>query len=165
MDAQPWERQEGESSKAFAAFCAFRDLGPKRTILAAYVIYSGAQNGGKGSKAPGFIGKWARDNEWHDRVQAFDKHEHDDALALLRHRREEHTIQLWEIMQDVIEMQAARLEGASFDEATRWYNSMRSSIQTFDGGVEGEDKPDAVEAGPTYTDPWLEADKPKKAAS
>ncbi|MBP5971588.1 hypothetical protein HW132_02245 [Brasilonema sp. CT11] len=37
-DLQSWERQTGESNKAWAAFQVFRDLGGKRTITAAQEV-------------------------------------------------------------------------------------------------------------------------------
>ena len=33
-DAKPWERQDGESAKAYQAFCKYLDMGEKRSIRA-----------------------------------------------------------------------------------------------------------------------------------
>ncbi len=34
--AQAWTRRPGETSAAYAAFCTYRDLGPGRSLDAAY---------------------------------------------------------------------------------------------------------------------------------
>lgn len=60
-----WEMQEGETSKAFAAFCAYRDMGPERSIDRV-----GRQGGAK--RAPGHVDRWARDHRWTERATAYD---------------------------------------------------------------------------------------------
>ena len=60
---EPWERQEGESWKAYEAFCVFRDLGGKRTTPAT------AKQLGKNEN---LIKRWRSQYNWNDRAQAFD---------------------------------------------------------------------------------------------
>ena len=65
-----FEQLEGESRKAYAAFSAYRDLGPERSIDLAYEVYSGKSLGGK--RAPGGFQRWSRDHDWVERAGAWD---------------------------------------------------------------------------------------------
>lgn len=60
---KPWERQEGESEKAFEAFAAFRDMGEKRTVAAVAE---------KLSKSRQLLFKWKSAWDWENRVKAYD---------------------------------------------------------------------------------------------
>lgn len=76
--AELWERQSGESSKAYAAFCVYRDLGPERSLD--NVRKKLAENGKKISIK--FLGRWSSKYNWVARCQAYDDY-------LERRKREE----------------------------------------------------------------------------
>jgi len=61
-----WERQEGESSKAYAAFCIYRDYGVDRSIAKVVQMYG--ENGA--SKAQLF--RWSSKYSWVQRCNDFD---------------------------------------------------------------------------------------------
>lgn len=61
--AKPWERQEEETSKAYAAFCVYRDLGPERSL---------AKAGAALGKNPGGLEEWSSKNDWVKRSAAWD---------------------------------------------------------------------------------------------
>lgn len=64
--AEIWERQKGESSKAYAAFCIYRDLGPDRSLDKALAA---------ANKKPTNRRHWSRWMEkynWYERVQVYD---------------------------------------------------------------------------------------------
>ena len=61
-------RLEGETSKAFRAFVLYRDLGPERTIDAAFALGGGRASGG--------WKHWSSRHAWVARAGAFD-----DAVA------------------------------------------------------------------------------------
>ncbi|MGE4583304.1 MAG: hypothetical protein AB7C91_01515 [Sphaerochaeta sp.] len=61
-----WERQEGESSKAYAAFCIYRDYGVDRSIAKVVQMYG--ENGT--SKAQLF--RWSSKYSWVQRCNGFD---------------------------------------------------------------------------------------------
>lgn len=61
-----WERQEKESSKAYAAFCTYRDYGVDRSIVKVVQMYS--ENGA--SKAQLF--RWSSKYSWVQRCNDFD---------------------------------------------------------------------------------------------
>ena len=64
--AEVWERQPGESSRAYAAFCIYRDLGPARSLDKALA---------QANKKPSNRRHWARWMEryrWLERAQAYD---------------------------------------------------------------------------------------------
>lgn len=63
MKKAVYERQEGESQKAFEAFATYRDLGITRSIREV------AQ---KLNKSVALLGRWSSKYEWVDRAQAFD---------------------------------------------------------------------------------------------
>ena len=60
-----WERQGGESAKAFAAFIVYRDMGSKRSLR---------EVGQKLGKSSALIERWAALWGWGERVAAFDAH-------------------------------------------------------------------------------------------
>jgi hypothetical protein len=76
--ASPGERLEGESSRAYAAFCLYRDLGPRRSIDAASRLYHHGQQDGDDTqgrrrpRASGRIRLWAERWHWSARARAWD---------------------------------------------------------------------------------------------
>jgi hypothetical protein len=65
-DDIPWERQRGEPTRAFAAFCVYRDLGPGRSITAVARILGRNRVG---------VGKLSARYRWVERAAAFDREE------------------------------------------------------------------------------------------
>lgn len=60
---KPWERQKGESEKAFEAFAAYRDMGEKRTFTAVAE---------KLHKSYTLIRRWKNNWNWDERVREYD---------------------------------------------------------------------------------------------
>lgn len=69
-EPDPWEQLDAETSRAYAAFRQYRDLGPTR---------SARQVGTHGA-----IARWAREHRWADRARAWDVETHrlEDARRL-----------------------------------------------------------------------------------
>jgi hypothetical protein len=66
MDSKnPWDKQPGEGSEAFAAFCLYRDLGPGR---------SKKRVAEQLSKSVSLIGRWMTKHHWYARASAWDLH-------------------------------------------------------------------------------------------
>lgn len=63
-----WERREDESTKAYAAFCAYRDLGIERSFDKAYRAVKGAEK----RAVTGRWKLWANVYEWRRRAQDYD---------------------------------------------------------------------------------------------
>lgn len=78
-ERHPWERQEGETAKAFEAFELFRRLGPDRTVQAAWEQYwnrpgNRRKAGGKqAGPAHGYFRAWSSRHRWHERAVAWDE--------------------------------------------------------------------------------------------
>lgn len=62
-DRQPWERQEGETSKAYHAFSVYRDLGHERSVVKV------AKELGKSRRV---IEVWCLKHRWVERCSAWD---------------------------------------------------------------------------------------------
>ena len=66
---EPWQQQEGESSQAYAAFVAYRDMGPGRSVVETYRQIEGKPGA---QQATGRWNKWAKDYRWAERARAWD---------------------------------------------------------------------------------------------
>jgi hypothetical protein len=64
-----WLQLPGESAKAYAAFCLYRDLGPKRSLVKAYRLQTGHEQ----ATISGLWNTWRRKHRWADRAEAFDR--------------------------------------------------------------------------------------------
>jgi len=73
---ESWERLAGEGSKAYTAFCAFRDYGPERNIRKAFegALKSGEKKVSAPSKNYGVWRTWAAKFRWQERAAGYDRH-------------------------------------------------------------------------------------------
>lgn len=79
---QPWEYNKAlDTAKSFQAFTCYRDLGPMRSLEAAYQVY-GAKESIK--TVPGFFREWCSKGEWVARCLDFDLE--NDRLRVERER-------------------------------------------------------------------------------
>lgn len=62
-DTKPWERQEGESIKAFEAFTVYLEMGDERSLRAI---------GQRLGKSRALIERWSRTYQWVERVASYD---------------------------------------------------------------------------------------------
>ncbi len=60
----PWERQTGETEKAYEAFLIYKNLGPGRTLVA---VSERLQ------KSYTLIRRWAKEQDWKNRVFSWDR--------------------------------------------------------------------------------------------
>lgn len=59
----PWERRENESTKAYEAFCTYRDMGRERSL---------SKVAEKLQKSGSLIGRWSREQDWVNRAAKWD---------------------------------------------------------------------------------------------
>jgi hypothetical protein len=70
-----WERRPGESARAYAAFCVYRDLGTGRSLNLAYGEWRRSQGcAGDAAKAAGYWAEWSSGFAWVARAEAYDGH-------------------------------------------------------------------------------------------
>lgn len=95
----PWERQEGESGKAYEAFAAYRDMGAARTVSAVARQLR---------KSRALVDRWKRRWNWAERVRAYDREleraAHEEALQAVREMSRRH-------IGMAVRMQSKGLEG------------------------------------------------------
>ena len=68
---QPWERQKGESTQAFAAFLVYLEMGIDRSLNAV---------GQKLGKSKALMERWSSANHWVERCRAWDNHLQQEAM-------------------------------------------------------------------------------------
>jgi uncharacterized short protein YbdD (DUF466 family) len=77
MPFESWERLPGETGKAFAAFCAFRDLGLERNIRKAVesaLQRSGEKDAALQAKKYNVWRNWSNQFRWRERVADYDRY-------------------------------------------------------------------------------------------
>jgi hypothetical protein len=67
---ESWEKLPGESSLAYAAFCAFRDLGAERNIRKAVEVAE--KDDGKRDKRYRVFRNWSTQFRWRERTADYD---------------------------------------------------------------------------------------------
>jgi hypothetical protein len=72
MPFESWERLPGETGAAYAAFCAFRDMGPNRNIRMA--VESSEKDEGKRKKSYGTWRNWCAAFRWRERAGDYDRY-------------------------------------------------------------------------------------------
>lgn len=114
-----WERQPGETSRAYAAFCSYRDLGPRRSLAAAY---RARKPGSLDERAPGHWCEWSTRFRWVERAAAYDafldeqrREQKERALRELEERRFLFELRNQERLERRVERQETVL--AQFEEA------------------------------------------------
>jgi hypothetical protein len=76
----PWERQPGESARAFRAFAIYRDAGPSRSLdkvgleVSPPRVPAGEGQPGRKRGSTGRIREWCRRYAWVERAKSYDDH-------------------------------------------------------------------------------------------
>lgn len=81
-DALPWEVQPSETERAYNAFCVYRDLGPRRTLVkTARIYYDLGENADVPGTSPKLrqIKTWSATYGWVGRAHAWDIHVDEEA--------------------------------------------------------------------------------------
>ena len=60
---EPWERREKETTKAYEAFCIYRDMGRERSL---------SKVAERLQKSDTLMGRWSRENKWVERAAKWD---------------------------------------------------------------------------------------------
>ena len=68
----PWEKQVGENSKPYAAFCAYRDMGANRSFAKIVPVLYGELENVKSTVKIRQISKWSVKHTWVKRAEAYD---------------------------------------------------------------------------------------------
>lgn len=79
---QPWEQQPSEPVRLYRLFCLFRDLGPSRSVLAAYLRVRKSPRTERTDCVPGAWRRWVVQWHWRERADAWDlfiQHQKDEA--------------------------------------------------------------------------------------
>lgn len=76
MPFESWLQLTGETSRAFSAFCVYRDLGTDRSIISAFEISQKSVEQNKKNKSGSYKQwcNWSTQFHWKDRAAAYDRY-------------------------------------------------------------------------------------------
>lgn len=69
-----WDRREGESKKAYQAFCDYRDMGTSRSLRSLHEQYIEPSFNNPVTKSRSSLNTWSAQHDWQNRVIAWDNH-------------------------------------------------------------------------------------------
>lgn len=75
---KPWDRRENETSKAYEAFCVYRDMGTDRSL---------GKVAAKLQKSETLMGRWSGCNDWVERAAQWDDEQ--DRIARITAQKEQ----------------------------------------------------------------------------
>lgn len=153
---KPWERQKGESEKAYEAFVAYRDMGEKRTIVAVCK---------KLEKSRTLIDRWKDRWEWKERIRAYDNDLEKEARAKAIKDRKDMTTRHIGIAMQLQKKALEALQGLSVEDMTpkdiKEYIKMATDLERLNRTLE-EDESRGSEAGASLAETIIAAYQKRK---
>jgi hypothetical protein len=73
-EAAPWEQQKDETTKAYIAFRIYLDMGPARTLEAAWRSQAPPEQAESWKSTSGLWNRWSSKHHWIERARAWDNH-------------------------------------------------------------------------------------------
>jgi hypothetical protein len=152
LEREPWIRQHGESRQAFAAFAAYRDLGPARSL---------AKVGRQLGKSTALLERWSARDGWVERAAAWDgeldRCKREKQLAAIEEMAERHAAVACLFQHKVIEtlngMTAEQVAALTPSELIAWL-TQAARLERLSRG-EPEDIARLNHAGAEGTEPLL----------
>lgn len=86
-DRQPWDRRDDETSRAYHAFCLYRDMGPQGRSLRAVTEELYGDEGESVGSVSSHVERWSSDYAWVDRAAAYDDYMAERVREELEQRR------------------------------------------------------------------------------
>ena len=130
---KPWERQKGESEKAYEAFCAYRDMGEKRTIVAVAESLH---------KSGSLLRRWKDRWDWKERVRAYDNDLEKEARAKAVKERKDMTDRHIQIAMNLQKKALAALNELPVEEMTpkdiREYIKLATDLERLNRTLEAD---------------------------
>jgi hypothetical protein len=154
MPFESWERLTGETGAAYAAFCAYRDMGLERNIRKAVDAYE--KNEGKRGKRYRMWRAWAAQFRWRDRAADYDRY-----LDRLKQTEKRKTIEAQEethraVTRKMLEVVGKKLEmmnpaDLSAGAVTEWVGTAIRADREAAGLVTADGKPEPKQGEINFT--------------
>lgn len=143
MDVKSYDRQAGETEKAYAAFVIYRNLGLKRSLQkAAENYYEGLGNAQKLHRNRSQFTAWCGKYNWVDRCLDYDRDE--EAIARERKREldcAEHDAKLGKFREDNEEL-GSEMTGLSKELTSFFRSSLAETVEVFKTTIDLDEDPE-----------------------
>ena len=149
-----WERLKGESSAAFAAFCAYRDLGAERNIRKAVETYE--KDIAKQTGRYNVWRNWSTQYRWRERAADFDRYiEHlkqEEVRKTIEAQGEMHRAVTGKML-DVVKQKLDTMNPAELSQGTvtEWVQTAIKAEREAAGLVASSGKPEAKQGELNFT--------------